>query len=235
MAHAHHVHHSGSGHSGSGHSGDSGSIGRGLGDLIDWPHRYDLSVTALLFGRGRALRRQFADLVDLRAGQHVLDVGSGTGTLALALAHVTGPSGSATGVDPAAAMVQAARAKARGRAAVRFLVAPAQALPFADGSFNAVLSSLVLHHVPADVRATALAEMLRVLRPGGHLLIGDLQPPSGWRDRLVARSQFRHPVTAAHLDELERHLIAAGAIDVHRHASAAGWLGLLHARHSSTA
>lgn len=189
----------------------------------------------LFRGRDRRLRRQLADLADLQPGHRVLDVGSGTGTLAVALAEVVGRDGSVTGVDPSPAMVAAARAKAGRRAhPARFLVAAAQQLPFPDRGFDAVLTTLALHHVPEDRRSTAVAEMLRVLRPGGHLLIADLQPPSGLADRLVARSRFRHMVGPAYLDELAELVRTAGAVEAHRHSTAISWLGLVHARRSDT-
>ncbi|MFP5283126.1 MAG: class I SAM-dependent methyltransferase, partial [Actinomycetes bacterium] len=101
-------------------------------------------------------------------------------------------------------------------------------------SYDAVLTVLVMHHVPPDLRSAACAEMLRVLRPGGALLLGDLQPPTGRLDRLVAAHRFRHPVEANHLDQLADLITAAGAVDVHRHDTAVGWLGLLHARRAAT-
>jgi len=186
---------------------------------------------ALFRGRGARVRRQLADLADLRAGQAVLDVGSGTGTLALALARVVGRSGTVTGVDPSPEMAAAARRKAsRRRNPADFAVAAAQALPFPDGAYDAVVSTLVLHHVPPEVRATALTEMLRVLRPGGHLVIGDLQPATGVIDRALTAGRFRHGLDAGYLDDLTALAAQSGVVDVHRHPTAVSWLGVLHGR-----
>ena len=93
-----------------------------------------------------------------------------------------GPSGSVNGIDPAKEMVTRATANA-GRAAVpvTFQQAFAQQLPFSDASFDALTCTLVLRHVADHDRTTAVAEMYRVLRPGGTLLIGELQTRRGQR------------------------------------------------------
>ena len=91
-----------------------------------------------------------------------LDVGCGTGALAARLAAA---GYAMTGIDPSAGMLEVLRARAP---AVEALQASGTALPFADGSFDLVLSVATLHHVadPGDVRRT-LAEMVRVARPAG--------------------------------------------------------------------
>jgi ubiquinone/menaquinone biosynthesis C-methylase UbiE len=74
-------------------------------------------------------------------------------------------------------MLEQARRSARS-AACEFVVGAAERLEFAEGSFDIVTSSLMLHHLPPELRAQALGEMHRVLRPGGQLLIGEFRPPS---------------------------------------------------------
>jgi ubiquinone/menaquinone biosynthesis C-methylase UbiE len=104
------------------------------------------------------------------AGRRILDVGSGTGRLTAALAE---RSAEVVGVDPAPRMVTEARAKAIPGA--MFMVASAESLPFADASFDAATASFTLHHWrDAEV---GLAELGRVVRPGGHVAIADLDLP----------------------------------------------------------
>jgi ubiquinone/menaquinone biosynthesis C-methylase UbiE len=114
-------------------------------------------------------------------GRRVLDVGCGTGTLTIALAR---RSARAIGVDPAPRMVAQARAK-RGEAPVSFLVASAESLPFDDASFERATASLTVHHWADAERG--LAELARVLRPGGRAAIAeiDLPSPIRWVLRLV--------------------------------------------------
>jgi SAM-dependent methyltransferase len=99
----------------------------------------------------------------VRDGDAVLDVGSGTGALTMAIATAA-PSSRIVGIDPAAPYVAFARTRHPGDR-VRFEVGDAQQLRFADRSFDRTLSLLVLNFIPD--RSRALREMIRVTRPGG--------------------------------------------------------------------
>jgi ubiquinone/menaquinone biosynthesis C-methylase UbiE len=147
-----------------------------VGVLIHSPLEYDLRWLVRSRGRERAFRRHLLDLGRVAEGDAVLDVGCATGTLALAAAPRVGRSGTVHGVDPSPGLVARARAKARRgrRANVAFDVATAQELPFADRSFDVVLCTLVAHQLPHADRRTCFAQMHRVLKPRGRLLLVDL-------------------------------------------------------------
>ncbi|MEV7099651.1 class I SAM-dependent methyltransferase [Amycolatopsis sp. NPDC051045] len=132
---------------------------------------------ALAFAGRR--QRTFGRLVRLsgaKPGDQVLDVGCGPGYLTALAAGAVAPGGSAEGIDASASMIEQARLR-RGGAGCSFRVGKAETLAAADGSFDVVLSSLMVHHLPEENRAGAFAEMFRVLRPGGHLLIAEFRPP----------------------------------------------------------
>jgi demethylmenaquinone methyltransferase/2-methoxy-6-polyprenyl-1,4-benzoquinol methylase/phosphoethanolamine N-methyltransferase len=118
----------------------------------------------------------------------VLDVGFETGGLAIAAAARVGPAGRVHGVDASPEMVARGRHRAT-RAGVSIVldVALVEALPFADRSFDVVLSSLMLHHLPEDLRVRAFAEIRRVLRAGGRLMAVDFEPPRSRMARALIR------------------------------------------------
>jgi ubiquinone/menaquinone biosynthesis C-methylase UbiE len=193
--------------------------------IIHWAWLYDLT-TGLLGRRGHRLRASIADRLTLRPGDRVLDVGSGTGRLAVVLAQRVGPTGSVTGIDPSKEMGARATAKARrAEVSAEFQVAFAQQLPFSDASFDAVTCTLALHHVAELERPTAVAEMYRVLRPGGTLLIGEFRAPSRRR-----RWPRLHHFRAGNTIEQARELTAsAGFTDITYADTNLSWLGTITA------
>jgi ubiquinone/menaquinone biosynthesis C-methylase UbiE len=148
--------------------------------------RYDALAWLLTFGRERAFRERILSFAKLKPGEAVLDVGCGTGTIALLAKKRVGPQGRVEGIDASPDMVARATAKAR-RAGlqVQFANAVAQQLPFEDGEFDVVLSTLMFHHLPKKGREEFAKEAGRVLRPGGRLFVVDFAKPP--RQRSVFR------------------------------------------------
>lgn len=141
---------------------------------------YDRFNRLSSLGLDAAWRRRAVARV--RPGQRVLDLGCGTGDLALEAAKRAGPSGRVTGADFAGPMLDLAAAKAAAggpdRAPVDWVRAPADALPFADGSFDVVVSAFVLRSL-AGIRRGAAREVARVLAPGGIACLLELTKPRG--------------------------------------------------------
>ena len=167
----------------------------------------------------RRIHRRLLDQAAVRPGQRVLEIGCGTGSLLLAAKHAQ-PAAVVVGLDPDLAALARAHRKARRRGvAVQLDRGYADELPYADDSVDVVLSSFMLHHVPADQREPAMREVLRVLRPGGALHLTDV---GGSGDR-----GHRHRFTREHaVDDVPNLLRRAGfteavetGSDVHR------WVG----------
>ncbi len=116
-------------------------------------------------------RMRFLEVLALRPGEKVLDVGVGPGLLAYDLAATVGEGGRCAGIDQSEAMIEASRQRCADQPWTDFDVADATQLPFEAGTFDAVVSTQVYEYVP-DMKQ-ALAEVHRVLRPGGRVLILD--------------------------------------------------------------
>jgi len=142
--------------------------------IRSWARFYDAASWLLSFGRAPAIRRMTLEMADVKPGESVLDVGCGTGSLALAAKAAVGPEGSVRGIDASPEMIEQARRKAaKAGAKADFRVALIEELPFGEGEFDLVLSSFMLHHLPDDVKRKGLAEVRRVLKPGGRFLAVD--------------------------------------------------------------
>lgn len=151
---------------------------------------YEISAAIGFAGQRRRVYDGLVRLSDVRPGDRVLDVGCGTGYLSGRVARAIGPDGRVEGIDPSGSVVAYATERAAPNATFR--VAGAEQLPYDDGSFDAVVSCLAVHHIGATDRGQAFAEMYRVLRPGGRLVIADFRPPTGRLSRLAIGALTGH-------------------------------------------
>ena len=184
------------------------------GRTITWARYYDAVVALTTLGRARAIRRETADLARIAPGDVVLDVGCGTGDLTLLAAERAGVAGRVHGIDAAPEMIAVAREKAiRAGRAVDFQVAAIEDLPFPDATFDVALSSLMMHHLPDDLKRRGLAEIRRVLKPGGRLVVVDFRRPTS-RPGRIGLALLRHGALPSGVQDVAAMLAAAGFSDV---------------------
>ncbi|QWW19874.1 demethylmenaquinone methyltransferase [Schaalia sp. 19OD2882] len=187
--------------------------------------RYDLMNTLLTGGMDHVWLAALRNAVALRAGQRLLDVAAGTGASSAAMA-ATGAR--VVACDLSEGMVEVGRFR---HPELQFVVGDAMDLPFADSSFDAVTISYGLRNIPDPVRA--LREMLRVVRPGGRLVVSEFSTPTNRTFRRLYEWHLGHVMPAmariASSDDVAYDYLAESILDwpdqvgVARMLLEAGW------------
>ena len=201
--------------------------------LLDWlTPLYDLF--ARLFLPEKRLKRELVARACVSPGHRVLDLGAGTGTLAITIKQIQ-PNVHITGLDGDAKILAIARDKAaRAGADITFDLGHAAALPYPTESFDRVVSSLVMSLLSQEDKQLAVREAYRVLQGGGELHIADFGPPHTWWKHLVAPLLRRFERIADNLDgrlpALFREAGFENVEEVARFATLFGTLSILSGR-----
>ena len=136
--------------------------------------------------RERTRKQRLVSLAALKNGDRVLDLGCGTGTLTVALA-ASAPGACVVGLDADHEALDIARRKTEAtRGAVFYNRGFAQRMPFAEGAFDVVASSLFFHHLNQGTKRAVLVEVRRLLKHQGMLFIADWGKPAG----IISRTMF---------------------------------------------
>lgn len=177
-------------------------------------------------GLGPAFRARTIGIAALRPGESVLDVGCGTGVLTRLAARTVGSAGMVWGIDPAPDMIRVANENAvRLGSTAGFRLAAIEDLPFEDATFDAALASVMIHHLPPDLKRVGLKEVYRILRPGGRLVVVDLDRPGHPLWWLAVWPMLFHSPLAEHVrGRVPDYLRKAGFEPVE---TAGRWAGLL--------
>ncbi len=151
---------------------------------------YDLLAPIMTLGLEQRFHRIVIEQLALRGEEQVLDIGCGTGSLtrdiATALSNKT--RSLSIGLDAAEKMIKIARLKSSEIPNIHFDAAIAEKLPYPSGKFDTAVSTFFFHHVHIELKKKVLAEIRRVLKPGGRLIVVDVDIPTTRFGAFCARS-----------------------------------------------
>lgn len=152
---------------------------------------YDSYMKRVTLGREQALREMTVDLAQVKPGDAVLEIGCGTGSLSLAARRRVGPTGEVFGIDQIPGMVAASQHKAaQANEKITFQQGGIDKLPFPENRFDVVLCSFMIFHMSEETRRKGIAEIQRVLKPQGRLLVLDMAAPARPVQKVIARLLF---------------------------------------------
>lgn len=176
--------------------------------LIVRPRFYERKTALMFLGRRRRTYDRMVQLAGISAGDHVLDIGCGPGFLTRRAAVATGPTGRVVGIDPSEPVIEYARRKSPPWC--EYQITGGDRIDGPDGGFDVAVTSLAMHHVPADRRSATLAEIHRLVRPGGRLLIVEFRPPRSRLGRRVVGTFVSHGMRHNHIEHIPHALSEAG-------------------------
>jgi len=193
-------------------SAEDQSINRPMEQMVS---TYDAYMRKVTFGREQVLRQRTVTLAQVKPGDCVLEVGCGTGSLTLAAKRQAGPAGKVFGIDVLPGMIEVSQQKAaQAHEEITFQLGSIDHIPFPEDTFGVVISSFMIFHMSEATRRNGIAEIYRVLKPHGRLLVLDLAMPSQWLQRAIAQQVIFRGGLEHDLRELIPLMEAVGFSDV---------------------
>jgi ubiquinone/menaquinone biosynthesis C-methylase UbiE len=151
-------------------------------------YSYDSYMRKITLGREYVLREMTVNLAQVKPGDSVLEIGCGTGTLTIAAKCQAGPSGKVFGIDVIPGMIEISQRKAtQANEDITFQLGSIDDIPFSENQFDIVMCSFMIFHMSERVRQKGIAEIYRVLKPQGRLLVLDLALPTQPLPRTIAK------------------------------------------------
>jgi ubiquinone/menaquinone biosynthesis C-methylase UbiE len=152
---------------------------------------YDSYMKKVTLGREHVLREETVNLAQVKAGDCVLEIGCGTGTLTLAAKRKAGAAGKVFGIDVIPGMIELSQRKAaQAGENITFQSGSIDDIPFPANQFDVVMCSFMIFHMPESVRRKGIAEIHRVLKPQGWLFVLDMALPAQPLPRAIAKMLF---------------------------------------------
>jgi len=152
---------------------------------------YDSYMKKVTLGRERVLREETVDLAQVKAGDCILEIGCGTGTLTQAAKQKAGAAGKVFGIDIIPGMIEASQRKAaQANEDITIQSGSIDDIPFLANQFDVVMCSFMIFHMPETVRRKGITEIYRVLKPQGRLLVLDMALPAQPLPRAIAKMLF---------------------------------------------
>ena len=174
--------------------------------IHSWAKYYDLIGKVMTLGRDKRQRKKILSFINIQPDENVLDVGCGDGKFAVAASQTQSDVGKVTGIDPSGNMIDLAKQRAlKAGVDVDFRLGVMENVEFPDNSFDTVVSTIQVHHLPDDLKQIGIKEVYRVLKPGGRFVIVDIEPRVFSLPALIhghIGSHTRLPITIQYSDYL---------------------------------